>query len=142
MSNFCWQQVGLDRLAKDGGSSPTGDPTLNIDPSRNGVEPDIAFTGPSDTVAWTVWYEKDDSNIGLRNNEQVFAAKIVKDPNADGGFNWRAVGNGTAGPGQHPRHVGQRLRRVRRVDRRRGRVLAEQGRRRTTPRIRASPPAR
>ena len=50
VSNFCWQQVGLDRLAKDGGSSPTGDPTLNIDPSRNGVEPDIAFTGPSDTV--------------------------------------------------------------------------------------------
>jgi hypothetical protein len=97
VSNFCWQQVGLDRLAKNGGSSATGDPTLNIDPSRNGVEPDIAFTGPSDTVAWTLWYEKDASNIGLRNNEQVFAAKIVKDPNADGGFHWQAVGNGTAG---------------------------------------------
>ena len=97
VSNFCWQQVGLDRLAKDGGSSPTGDPTLNIDPSRNGVEPDITFTGPSDTVAWTVWYEKDPSNIGLRNNEQVFAAKIVKDANADGGFHWQAVGNGTKG---------------------------------------------
>jgi hypothetical protein len=97
VSNFCWQQVGLDRLAKDGGSSATGDPTLSIDPSRNGVEPDIAFTGPSDTVAWTLWYEKDNSNIGLRNNEQVFAAKIVKDANADGGFHWQAVGNGTAG---------------------------------------------
>jgi hypothetical protein len=97
VSNFCWQQVGLDRLQKDGGSSATGDPTLNIDPSRNGVEPDIAFTGPNDTVAWTLWYEKDNSNIGLRNNEQVFAAKIVADPKADGGFNWRAVGNGTAG---------------------------------------------
>jgi hypothetical protein len=99
VSNFCWQQVGLDRLAKDGGSSPTGDPTLNIDPSRNGVEPDIAFTGPNDTVAWTLWYEKDNSNIGLRNNEQVFAAKIVKDANADGGFHWQAVGNGTSGKG-------------------------------------------
>jgi hypothetical protein len=97
VSNFCWQQVGLDRLAKDGGASPTGDPTLNIDPSRNGVEPDITFTGPSDAVGWTVWYEKDPSNIGLRNNEQVFAAKIVKDANADGGFHWQAVGNGTAG---------------------------------------------
>ncbi|HKE77715.1 MAG TPA: hypothetical protein VKB54_00350 [Solirubrobacteraceae bacterium] len=97
VSNFCWQQVGLDRLAKDGGSSATGDPTLNVDPSRNGVEPDIAFTGPSDTVAWTVWYEKDNSNIGLRNNEQVFAAKIVKAQNADGGFQWQAVGNGTTG---------------------------------------------
>ena len=126
VSNFCWQQVGLDRLAKDGGSSPTGDPTLNIDPSRNGVEPDITFTGPSDTVGWTVWYEKDPSNIGLRNNEQVFAAKIVKDANADGGFHWQAVGNGTNGPGQRPRHVGQGLRRVRGVDRRRGRLLAEQ----------------
>ena len=97
VSNFCWQQVGLDRLAKDGGSSATGDPTLNIDPSRNGVEPDIAFTGPNDTVAWTLWYEKDPSNIGLRNNEQVFAAKIVKDANADGGFHWQAVGSGTKG---------------------------------------------
>src|ERR687888_1377667 len=97
VSAFCWQQVGLDRLAKDGGSSAPGDPTLSIDPSRNGIEPDIAFTGPSDKVAWVVWYEKDPSNIGLRNNEQVFAAKIVADPNADGGFHWQAVGNGTAG---------------------------------------------
>ena len=97
VSAFCWQQVGLDRLAENGGSSNTGDPTLNVDPSRNGVEPDIAFTGPSDTVAWVLWYEKDHSNIGLRDNEQVFAAKIVKDPTADGGFNWRAVGSGTAG---------------------------------------------
>jgi hypothetical protein len=97
ISQFCWQQVGLDRLAKNGGSLATGDPTLNIDPSRNGVEPDIAFTGAGDTVAWTLWYEKDPSNIGLRNNEQVFAARIVKDPAADGGFSWKAVGNGTAG---------------------------------------------
>jgi hypothetical protein len=97
VSNFCWQQVGLDRLQKDGGSSATGDPTLNIDPSRNGVEPDIAFTGANDTAAWTLWYEKDNSNIGLRNNEQVFAARIVQDPKADGGFSWKAVGNGTAG---------------------------------------------
>jgi hypothetical protein len=97
VSNFCWQQVGLDRLAKDGGSDATGDPTLNVDPSRNGVEPDIAFTGAGDTVAWTVWYEKDSSALGLRDNEQVFAARIVADPKADGGFSWRAVGNGTAG---------------------------------------------
>ncbi len=97
VSQFCWQQVGLDRLAKDGGSSAAGDPTLNVDPSRNGVEPDIAFTGPNDTVAWTLWYEKDPSAIGLRSNEQVFAAKIVKSATADGGFEWHAVGNGTAG---------------------------------------------
>ena len=98
VSTFCWQQVGLDRLDRNGGSSATGDPTLNIDPSRNGVEPDIAFTGPNDTVAWVLWYEKNDSHIGLRNNEQVFAAKIVADPTADGGFHWQAVGSHTDGP--------------------------------------------
>jgi hypothetical protein len=98
VSQFCFQQVGLDRLDPNGGSSPTGDPSLNVDPSRNGVEPDIVFTGPNDTVAWVVWYEKDQTHIGLRNNEQVFAAKIVADPGADGGFHWQAVGRGTAGP--------------------------------------------
>lgn len=98
VSLFCWQQVGLDRLAQNGGSSSPGDPTLNIDPSRNGVEPDIAFTGPNDTIAWVLWYEKDDSHTGLRNNEQVFAAKLVADSSADGGFRWQAVGGGTAGP--------------------------------------------
>ena len=36
------------------------DPSLNVDPTRNGVEPDIAFTGNSagvqDRVPWVVWY--------------------------------------------------------------------------------------
>jgi hypothetical protein len=96
VSNFCWQQVGLDRLNPSDGSSPTGDPTLNVDPSRNGIEPDIAFTGPSDKVAWAVWYETGSSRLGLRSNDQVFAAKIVADSTADGGFHWQAVGAGTA----------------------------------------------
>jgi hypothetical protein len=96
VSLFCWQQVGLDRLDPNGGSLSTGDATLNIDPSRNGVEPDIAFTGAADTVAWVLWYEKDASRLGLRDNGQVFAARIVADPTADGGFNWRSVGSGTA----------------------------------------------
>jgi hypothetical protein len=97
VSVFCWQQVGADRLAADGGSSPSGDPSLNVDPSRDGIEPDIAFTGPTDKVAWTVWYEVGSSSLGLRGNDQVFAAKIVADPNADGGFHWQAVGRGTTG---------------------------------------------
>jgi hypothetical protein len=89
VSAFCWQQTGLDR--------PT-DPTLNVDPTRDGIEPDIAFTGPNDTVPWVVWYEQHDSGIsGLRDNEQVFAAKAVPDATADGGFKYVAVGNGTAG---------------------------------------------
>jgi len=99
VNGFCWQQVGLDRLNPTGPVSlDTGDPTLNVDPTRSGVEPDIAFTGPNDTVAWVVWYEEDPSGIeGLRNNDLIFAAKIVSDATADGGFHWVAVGNGTAG---------------------------------------------
>jgi hypothetical protein len=97
VSFFCWQQVGADRLAPSGGSSSTGDPSLNVDPSRDGIEPDIAFTGPNDTVAWVVWYEQGNSALGLRGNEQVFAAKLVSDTGADGGFHWQAVGSGTAG---------------------------------------------
>ena len=99
VNGFCWQEVGLKRLNP---LEPTplgvGDPTLNIDPTRSGVEPDIAFTGPNDTVAWVVWYEEDPTGIdGLRDNDMVFASKIVADPLADGGFHWLAVGNGTAG---------------------------------------------
>src|SRR5262245_6081313 len=99
VNGFCWQQVGLDRLNPTGPiPSDSGDPTLNIDPTRSGVEPDIAFTGPNDTVAWVVWYEEDPTQIdGLRSNDMVFASKIVADATADGGFHWLAVGNGTAG---------------------------------------------
>jgi hypothetical protein len=98
VSAFCWQQVGLDRLGRlTGASDAAGDPTLNVDPTRNGVEPDFAFTGPGDVVPWVVWYEKDASGLGLADNEQVFAAKAVADPTADGGFHWVAVGAGTAG---------------------------------------------
>jgi hypothetical protein len=98
VSQFCWQQVGLDRLGKTSGASDaTGDPSLNIDPSRDGVEPAFAFTGPGDVVPWVVWYEKNNSHLGLNSNEQVFAAKAVADSAADGGFHWVAVGSGTAG---------------------------------------------
>jgi hypothetical protein len=99
VNGFCWQQVGVERLNPTGPvPSDSGDPTLNIDPTRAGVEPDIAFTGPNDTVAWVVWYEEDPTQIdGLRSNDMVFAAKIVADGTADGGFQWVAVGGGTAG---------------------------------------------
>jgi hypothetical protein len=98
-NGFCWQLVGLGRLDPSAPASlDGGDPTLNIDPTRSGVEPDIAFTGPNDTVAWVVWYEEDPSGIeGLRGNDMVFAAKIVADGTAPGGFRWVAFGNGTAG---------------------------------------------
>jgi hypothetical protein len=100
VNGFCWQQVGIDRLASAQSTPPddTVDPSLNVDPSRDGVEPDIAFTGRNDTVVWTVWYEKGETKLdGLRSNEMVFAAKAVANPAADGGFQWVTVGNGTAG---------------------------------------------
>jgi hypothetical protein len=93
---FCWQQVGVERLG--------GDPSLNVDRTRDGIEPDIAFTGPNDSVPWVVWYEQNASGAGLNNNEMVFAAKAVAPStapaptgNVDGGFNWIAVGNGAQG---------------------------------------------
>jgi hypothetical protein len=98
IGGFCFQQTGIGRVG-----SGSADPSLNIDPTRNGVEPDIAFTGKNaagvqDGVPWVVWYEKDRTNSGIsgltHNNEMVFAAKGLADPTpGHGGFNWTAVGN-------------------------------------------------
>jgi hypothetical protein len=90
IGGFCWQQTGIPRVGPAG-----ADPSLNVDPTRNGVEPDIAFTGSNDSVPWVVWYEKDPTSIsGLHNNEMVFAAKGIKDGvGANGGFHWLAVGS-------------------------------------------------
>ena len=91
IGGFCWQQVGTERVNN-------ADPSLNVDRTRDGVEPDIAFTGPNDTVPWVVWYEKGTSGVtGLHNNDLVFAAKGVSDGAADGAFHWQAVGLGTGG---------------------------------------------
>src|SRR5205085_7790001 len=71
--------------------------------SRSGIETDIAFTGPSDTVPWVVWYENSDSNgghpstHGLFDADMVFASRAVADASGDGGFHWQVVGLGTAG---------------------------------------------
>jgi hypothetical protein len=93
IGGFCWQQVGVERLGAD--------PSLNVDRTRDGVEPDIAFTGANDAVPWVVWYEQNNSADGLRNNEMVFAAKgvapsVSTPPTGpvDGGFNWISVGTG------------------------------------------------
>ena len=89
VGGFCWQQTGLDRVGMG-----TLDPSLNVDPTRNGIEPDIAFTGASDAVPWVVWYETGTSTMGLQSTTgMVFAAKGVSDGSADGGFHWEAFGN-------------------------------------------------
>jgi hypothetical protein len=94
IGGFCWQQTGVPRVGTGG-----ADPSLNVDPTRNGVEPDVAFTGANDSVPWVVWYEKDNTSIGgLRNNEMVFAAKGISDGVvANGGFHWVVVGNQLSG---------------------------------------------
>jgi hypothetical protein len=98
VGGFCFQQTGVGRVGPG-----SADPSLNVDPTRNGVEPDIAFTGKNaagvqDGVPWVVWYEKDNTNNGIsgltHNNEMVFAAKGLADPTAGrGGFSWTAVGS-------------------------------------------------
>jgi hypothetical protein len=93
IGGFCWQQTGIPRFG-----TPSRDPTLNVDPTRNGVEPDIAFTGANDSVPWVVWYEKDNTGTvptnQLHSNEMVFAAKGISDGVvAHGGFQWVVVGN-------------------------------------------------
>lgn len=101
VGNFCFQQVGIDRV--QGPRSGQLDPSLNIDPSRSGIEGDIAFTGTNDTVPWVVWYENSDSNgghpssHGLFDADMVFAARAISDGTADGSFHWQVVGLGTAG---------------------------------------------
>jgi hypothetical protein len=90
IGGFCWQQTGIDRFGV-----PSLDPSLNIDPTRNGIEPDIAFTGVQDSVPWVVWYETGSTAANaLQSNDMVFAAKGVADGGgADGGVHWEAVGN-------------------------------------------------
>ncbi|MGO9753388.1 MAG: hypothetical protein ACLP22_18140 [Solirubrobacteraceae bacterium] len=94
---FCFQDVGIPRVT---GPTATLDPSLNVDPTRDGIQPDIAFTGASDAVPWVVWYENSDNGTttdGLFNADMVFAARAIADPNGNGGFHWQVVGIGTAG---------------------------------------------
>jgi len=92
VGGFCFQDVGVPRVG-----AGSADPSLNVDPTRDGVEPDIAFTGASDTVPWVVWYEQHNSSAGLNNNEMVFAAKGIADAAANGGFEWDVIGGTGSG---------------------------------------------
>lgn len=58
-------------------------PSLNVDTSRDGVEPDFTFGGANFTVPWVVWYEE-----GAGRASRVFASKAVADATAEGGFRW------------------------------------------------------
>ena len=98
---------------RSGSSASAPDPSMNVDRTRDGVEPDIAFTGANDAVPWVVWYEQGTSADGLNNNEMVFAAKGVPPSTAtpptgtvDGGFNWVAVGGTGSGVLDNSAHGG------------------------------------
>jgi hypothetical protein len=100
LGGFCWQQVGVRRLdPASGASSTAGDPSLNVDPSRFAVEPDIAFAGTNETVPWVVWSEAGPGHNGA-SNSMVFAARAVSESSGtDGGFKWEAVGLAGRSPG-------------------------------------------
>ena len=100
IGGFCFQQTGIPRFGTD-----SADPSLNVDPTRSGVEPDIAFTGNAagvqDGVPWVVWYEENNTDTGVsgltHDNKMVFAAKGVSDGvAANGNFHWVAVGSQTS----------------------------------------------
>jgi hypothetical protein len=101
VGGFCFQQTGVGRVGPG-----SADPSLNVDPTRDGIEPDIAFTGKNaagvqDGVPWVVWYETgntDNAISGLtHDNEMVFAAKGLADATPGrGGFSWTAVGDQTS----------------------------------------------
>jgi hypothetical protein len=101
--SFSWHLQGPDR-------GPVGlGPTLNIERERDGVHPDIAFTGPSNTVPWVVWYEEDPAGTAPANakTQKVFAAKFIVDPTlGDRTGKWVPVGNqpgcGFAGGNENP----------------------------------------
>jgi hypothetical protein len=90
IGGFCFQDVGIERAGQG-----NLDPSLNVDVNRNGIEPDIAFTGANDSVPWVVWYETGAGTPGLAANEMVFAAKAEADTGAGvlGGFHWHVIGN-------------------------------------------------
>jgi hypothetical protein len=95
IGGFCFQQVGLGRVGPSG-----ADPSLNVDVNRDGIEPDIAFTGANDSVPWVVWYEQNQGTNGLAGNDLVFAAKAETDSTTGaGGFHWHVIGNSLTGNG-------------------------------------------
>ena len=131
IGGFCFQDVGVQRVGPGG-----ADPSLNVDVKRDGIEPDIAFTGANDGVPWVVWYEQNPGTTGLAGNELVFAAKGEPDTSAGvvGGFHWHVIGNTGNGILNAANSCA-------------GSLAAEQAARSTairprTPRIRASPRGR
>ena len=96
VGNFCFQQVGID--ASRAPSRRSTGSFAQCDPSRDGIQADIAFTGattPSRGSSGT--RTATTAAVALLNADMVFAAPGIADTTGDGGFAWQVVGLGTAG---------------------------------------------
>ena len=81
---FCWQRTGIARFG-----SGTLDPSLNVDPTRDGVEPDIAFAGAEDTVPPVVLHQDvTRTTVSPLHSNDVVAKGCGA---ADGGFHWQSM---------------------------------------------------
>jgi hypothetical protein len=98
LGGTCFGQVGTERLGSD--------PSLNVDRTRAGGDPDIAFGGAGDSVPWVVWREHGPTQTTgagrLHDNAMIFAAKGVTPPAGsqaatDGGLSWVVVGQDAQG---------------------------------------------
>ncbi|MFN8474989.1 MAG: hypothetical protein U0822_22585 [Anaerolineae bacterium] len=68
------------------GKNVTGvGPSLNFDPANDATQPDIVFSGPNNTVPWTIWQEQDHSGQQI---SRIFASKAIADATALGNFRW------------------------------------------------------
>ena len=107
VGGFCWNQVGVERLLD-------ADPSMNVDRTRDGIEPDIAFTGSErHRAVGRLVRDRHQRATRCNNNEMVFAAKGVAPSTTppptgtvDGGFNWVAVGGTGSGVLDNSAHGG------------------------------------
>ena len=124
IGGFCFQQTGVRALRVR-----SADPSLNVDPTRDGVEPDIAFTGAGSGLGALGGLVREGRHrqrrsAPLHDNEMVFAAKAV----ADWGRRRRQLQLGRGRqqrPGRARRHRHRPLWRLRCDRHQRGGVLPE-----------------
>ena len=104
VSEFCWQQVGLDRLAKNGGSSADRRPDAQRRPQPQRRRARHRVHRPE--------RQRRAGRSGTRRTSRTSACATTsrssrpgssRTTTADGGFHWKAVGNGTRRR-QHARH--------------------------------------
>ena len=78
LGGFRWEFVGQLR--------DHDEPSLNIDPKRDGLHPVGVFAETGNAVPWITWHE-----ISLDRNSRIFTARGVVDANSPGGLKWISV---------------------------------------------------